>query len=599
MGSDVSIDTKDLAEAIDRSNQLAAENNRKMMELMKESNEAHLKKMEQMHKQINESREESLKIMEGIKKEQKERIEKYEIEKKEKKKKKEQKEKQANIQLITETNLSKNFVLKECEEEFNRIKDIFCVKDINNMDISDEIEDLFLNLYKNEKIKDILLKGILNKIKSFNFNNQIKCYNIQIIGNTGVGKSTLINVLLREKVAKTTIGSVGTLETKEYTSKRFPFIKFIDTRGTELDSANDIIKVKDNTLRYIEEKLSEKDPNKTIHCLFYCITGNRFEGIVEQVLLELRKKYKQGNLPIIIVYTQNNDIELFKQMEIYIKESLKKNADTEISDKEEDINLVGVLAEKKNNIINGETLKPTKPFGLDKLLTFLKIKAKRAFQIATINMIKKYCLDNAVLLLENASNELLKSMNNFLSKENDINTILYNILKNIFKKYIPKKDFNLSTISEESIKETLKILTEKINEVQKKNLDTFTSEASEKIGTQIDKTQYNVICQNTGVALNNLKEYGQHKKEGKDELMKKLEAKSKFYATKNFAKKLYEKSALKFKMLLKDNIISIIENEKEIDDLIKEKNNNNSKEVTNKIDDLINEIKLYQNREID
>ena len=286
MGTDINIDTKDLAEAINRSNQLAAENNKKMMELMKESNEKHLKQMEVLHKQINESRDESMKIMKGIQKETKEKIEKYENEKREKKKKKEEKEKQANNQLITETNLSKSFIMKECVEEFDRIKDIFCIKDMDNINISDEIEDLFFNLYKNEKIKDILLKEILNQIKLFHFNNQIKCYNIQIIGNSGVGKSTLINALLREEVAKTSIGSVGTLETKEYTSQRFPFIKFIDTRGTELDSANDIYKVKDNTLRYIEEKLSEKDPNKTIHCLFYCITGNRFEGVVEQVLLE-------------------------------------------------------------------------------------------------------------------------------------------------------------------------------------------------------------------------------------------------------------------------------------------------------------------------
>jgi GTP-binding protein EngB required for normal cell division len=222
------------------------------------------------------------------------------------------KEKKANEQLLNETNISKNYALKQWEEEFNKIKDIYCANDINSMNISEEIEDLFYIFYKNENIKDIYLKEILNHIRTFEFNNQINCYNIQIIGNSGVGKSTLINALLREEVAKTTIGSVGTLETKEYTSEKFPFIKFIDTRGTELDSANDIYKVKDNTLKYIEEKLSEKDPNKTIHCLFYCITGNRFEGIVKEVLLELRKKYKNGNLPIIIVYTQNNDVELFQ-----------------------------------------------------------------------------------------------------------------------------------------------------------------------------------------------------------------------------------------------------------------------------------------------
>ena len=599
MGSDVSIDTAPIAEAISRSNQLMAENNEKMMNLMKESRESHLKQMELLNKQINDSKEESLRIMEGIKKEQKEKIEKYEKEKLEKKKKKELKEKEANSQLIKETTISKNFILKECEEEFTNLKDIYCAKDINSLNITDELEDLFYNLYKEEKINDILIKEILEKIKLLKFNEQINCYNIQIIGNSGVGKSTLINTLLREKVAKTSIGSVGTLETKEYTSKKYPFLKFIDTRGTELDSANNIYKVKENTLDYIEAKLSEKDPNKTIHCLFYCITGNRFEGIVKEVLLDLRKKYKNGNLPIIIVYTQNNDPLLFQQMKSYINEALKENNTTEISDKEEDINLVDVLAQKKENRINGERLRPTKPFGLDKLLYFLKLKAKRAFIIATLNMIKKYCLDNAILLLENILKELLKNINNFISKENDVNIILSNTLKTTFIKYIPKNEFNLCENSEKIIKTNVKILTDKIIDIQKKNLENFASEASEKVGTQIDKTQYNVICQNSGVILNNLKEYDQYKKEGKEELKKKLEMKSNLYAIKNFAKKLYEKSASIFKKLFKESIEYIIENEKVIDDLIQEKYNNISENITNKIDGLIDEIKLYQNGELE
>ena len=51
--------------------------------------------------------------------------------------------------------------------------------------------------------------------------------------------------------------------------------------------------------------------------------------------------------------------------------------------------------------------------------------------------------------------------------------------------------------------------------------------------------------------------------------------------------------------MFKESLIAIIDNEKEIDDLIKEKNNNISEEITNKIDNLINEIKLYQNGELD
>lgn len=364
--------------------------------------------------------------------------------------------------------MSKNLVLNECEEVFYKIQDIYCLEDIKNISISDDLEELFYNLYKNENIKDIYLKEILNSINSFEFNNQINCYNIQIIRNSGVGKSTLINALLREEVAKTTISSLGTLETKEYTSKKFPFIKFIDTRGTELDSSNDIYKVKENTLKYIEEKLSQKDPNKTIHCLFYYLTGNRLQGVVKDVLLKLRKKYKYGNLPIIIVYTQNNDVELFREMKSYINNALKENTNTQLGDKEEVINLVGILAKKKENIINGERLRPTRPFGLDKLLMFLKLKAKKAFIIATINMIKQYCLDKAILLLENILKELLKNMNYFLSKEKDFNTILYDIIKNLFIKFFPIENFNFGNNSEENLKNDVKMWTEKINKIHKK-----------------------------------------------------------------------------------------------------------------------------------
>ena len=197
MGGKTVIDTSDIARAIERSNQLAMANNQKMMELMKESSESHKKEMELLYKQINESKEQSMKIMEGIRKDQKEKITKYEEEKKEKKKLKELKQKQANNQLISETNLSKAFILKECEEEFDKIKDIYCIEEINNMNISNEIEELFYQLYESENIKDIFLKELLKQIKLFKFNNKINCYNIQVIGNSGVGKSTLINALLR------------------------------------------------------------------------------------------------------------------------------------------------------------------------------------------------------------------------------------------------------------------------------------------------------------------------------------------------------------------------------------------------------------------
>ena len=60
MGGKTVIDTSEISKAIERSNQLAAANNQKMMEMMKESSDFHKKEMDLLYKQLNESREESL-----------------------------------------------------------------------------------------------------------------------------------------------------------------------------------------------------------------------------------------------------------------------------------------------------------------------------------------------------------------------------------------------------------------------------------------------------------------------------------------------------------------------------------------------------------
>lgn len=126
----------------------------------------------------------------------------------------------------------------------------------------------------------------------------------------------------------------------------------------------------------------------------------------------------------------------------------------------------------------------------------------------------------------------------------------------------------------------------------------FSDEFSEKIGLEMDKTQYNIINKNLGVKLN-IKEFADFKREGKNELKKILKNKSIKYSYMNFAKIIYEKSALKFKAIFKEAINEIIENEKEINDLIINLNQNITEGITNKIDDLIKEIKIYQEKEKD
>jgi len=132
-------------------------------------------------------------------------------------------------------------------------------------------------------------------------------------------------------------------------------------------------------------------------------------------------------------------------------------------------------------------------------------------------------------------------MNFFISKENDANTILYNVLKNLFIKYVPKENFNLGQNSEEHLKNTVKLFAEKIKSIHQKNLEKFLVDASENIGINIDKIQYNVICQNGGVVINNIKDHDQYTKEGKDELKKKLIT-FLFLCNEKFCKKINEKN---------------------------------------------------------
>lgn len=56
--------------------------------------------------------------------------------------------------------------------------------------------------------------------------------NVLLIGNSGVGKSTLINAVLENKVAKTSIGERGTVKMDVYESDSVPF-RLIDSKGME------------------------------------------------------------------------------------------------------------------------------------------------------------------------------------------------------------------------------------------------------------------------------------------------------------------------------------------------------------------------------
>ena len=98
-----------------------------MMEQNRKSHEEYLKKLNEELKKIQEENDRiKTEYRETIKKQEEE----YEKKEREKKEKKELKRKQANEQLIKDINISKDSTLKEFEKNFDDMKDIYCLKEI-------------------------------------------------------------------------------------------------------------------------------------------------------------------------------------------------------------------------------------------------------------------------------------------------------------------------------------------------------------------------------------------------------------------------------------------------------------------------------------
>lgn len=146
-------------------------------------------------------------------------------------------------------------------------------------------------------------------------NNKIVPANIMLIGKTGVGKSTLINNIFRESLAKTGVGRPVTEHLKKITKEGVP-LNLYDSRGLELDK-----EIQDKVRNDIDNEIDRIHRNKDInsedliHVVWYCInsTSNRIESFEIEWIKNLSEK-----VPVIIVLTQSftdSSIELEKYID--------------------------------------------------------------------------------------------------------------------------------------------------------------------------------------------------------------------------------------------------------------------------------------------
>ena len=276
------------------------------------------------------------------------------------------------------------------EQEMQKLSQKWCEEEIKEIDLEKLIKDCYQKLIIGENLNDSIKENVKELIKILIQQNEIKHLNLQIIGKTGVGKSTLVNAIFGEKVAQVKKGEPCTMETKCYESKKYNFIRIYDTRGIEISKNFDIEKVFNETLKDIKEKCEKNEPDNLIHCLLYCFTGTRFEREEGEILVKLRQTYEGKKLPIIMVLTQDIEDEEedeedgFKQLYDSINKIIEEKCGESLSDNVSHITLIKILAKEKK--ISKKVTIP--PKGLDVLIEKCFEKGEYSSKFASFSAVK-------------------------------------------------------------------------------------------------------------------------------------------------------------------------------------------------------------------
>lgn len=130
--------------------------------------------------------------------------------------------------------------------------------------------------------------------------------NVLVIGNSGVGKSTLINAVLGENCAITSWGTHGTtkkLELYEPANENVPF-RLIDTIGFEpnlIQEQRAIKAVKD----WSKDCAKKGHEDNQINVIWFCIEGTKRKLFAKEIQQLSRATSMWESVPVIVVITKS------------------------------------------------------------------------------------------------------------------------------------------------------------------------------------------------------------------------------------------------------------------------------------------------------
>ena len=227
------------------------------------------------------------------------------------------------------------------------------------------------------KINNVVENTAKEKIMS---NNDELTLNLLILGQTGVGKSSLINALFGRKVAESRVGPPVPIEKgiKEYpTELDGKKVNLFDTEGIEVDK---VPKFKEMIDKALKERRVDKDIKDWFHSVTYCIQAGGYK--IQDFDIEIIKQFVDEGYNVIVALTKSDQIGKAKREEFIDK--IKK----EVKEKtKKDIMVITVSADPEQ--LDHMTEKP-KPSGLEEYKAAILISWREIFiNRIPLNIIEK------------------------------------------------------------------------------------------------------------------------------------------------------------------------------------------------------------------
>ena len=295
-----------------------------------------------------------------------------------------------------------------------------------------------IDLMSNNEYLDLFYKNKIHDTLSLYAQEQnqflLNYIAIAITGKAGVGKSTLINCLLKDMVTEEGFGEVTTQElTKNCISKKIPFLKLIDTRGYELNQKYNPETIKDIVLNFIASQNSQNNINDFIQCILYCLNCNEIDQNEINALKGLKNNC--NNIPLIIVFSNAQ------------KKPIVENIRKQIKNLFPDTRFIPVLA-RETKIMD--------KYGLDKLLNLILDSIKTTKKSDLLNIVintykekeQKYVNEMIGKIVIHIINQLVKEfITNYklILNQEDFENYIYNLIEIIIKTFGFKEQISKKT----------------------------------------------------------------------------------------------------------------------------------------------------------